>query len=215
MSLILFDFDGVLADTLNDLLQFGQEACNELGVRHTATQADLDALEIMSFATYGRQLEVPEALVDDFVRRCLQKVAQKETPPALFDGLGPVIERLAADHMLAIVTSNNRANVSAFLAHHGLTERVRTIYGVDAPGSKVEKIRRAKAEFTRAGESVWMVGDSVSDVRAAREAGVMSIAVGWGHQSVPKLLAEHPDALVHTPQELLEVIMRGKVESAA
>ena len=73
MSLILFDFDGVLADTLGDLLQFGQEVCDELGVKHTATQDDLNSLEVMSFATYGIQLEVPVHLVDEFVRR----------PPAL------------------------------------------------------------------------------------------------------------------------------------
>ena len=63
MSLILFDFDGVLADTLGDLLQFGQEACDELGVNHTATQDDLSSLEVMSFATYGQQLEVPDHLL--------------------------------------------------------------------------------------------------------------------------------------------------------
>ena len=72
MSLILFDFDGVLADTLNHLLQFGQEACDELGVKHTATQDDLNSLEIMSFATYGQQPEVPDQLIDEFVRRGLK-----------------------------------------------------------------------------------------------------------------------------------------------
>jgi len=87
MSLILFDFDGVLADTLGDLLQFGQEVCDELGVQHIATQEDLNSLEVMSFATYGIQLEVPAHLVDEFVRRCLSRFAEKKSPPAIFDGL--------------------------------------------------------------------------------------------------------------------------------
>ena len=209
MSLILFDFDGALADTLGDLLQFGQEACNELGIERIPTRADLDVLEVMSFATYGQQLGVPDALVDEFVRRCLDKVANKAAPPPLFEGLGPALERLATDNVLAIVTGNNRANVTAFLAHHGLSERVRAIYGVDAPGSKVEKIRRAKAELAREGESVWMVGDSVSDILAAHEAGVKSVAVAWGHQSVERLLKAGPDVLVYSAGELLDALERG------
>ena len=68
MALIIFDYDGVLADTLADLLRFGQQACDQLGVKHTVTQADLSNLEVMSFATYGRACEVPEHLVDEFVK---------------------------------------------------------------------------------------------------------------------------------------------------
>ena len=38
MALIIFDYDGVLADTLDDLIRFGQEACNQLGVNHVVTK---------------------------------------------------------------------------------------------------------------------------------------------------------------------------------
>ncbi len=44
MALIIFDYDGVLADTLGDLLLFGQKACNQLGVKHLVTNDDLDNL---------------------------------------------------------------------------------------------------------------------------------------------------------------------------
>jgi phosphoglycolate phosphatase len=51
-----------------------------------------------------------------------------------------------------------------------------------------------------------MVGDSLSDILAAKEASVTSIAVTWGHQSLEKLLLGHPDFVVHSPRELTEVI---------
>ncbi len=60
MALIIFDYDGVLADTLDDLLQFGQEACTKLGINHLVTKEDLNNLEVMSFASYGQACEVPE-----------------------------------------------------------------------------------------------------------------------------------------------------------
>jgi phosphoglycolate phosphatase len=206
MSLILFDFDGVLADTLADMLSFAQEVCDELGVNHTVLQTDLSELEVMSFATFGRACDVPEDLVNEFVRRCTEKFAQKESPPAMFDGLGEVIKKLADRHLLAVVTGNTGGNVRAFLEQHQLQSHVRAVYGVDSPGTKLEKILMAKGQFSAQGESVFMVGDSLSDMRAAQQAGVKTIAVGWGHQSADKLLEAHPDHLVHSHGELLDII---------
>jgi phosphoglycolate phosphatase len=205
MSLILFDFDGVLADTLADMLRFAQEVCDELGVKHTVVQTDLSELEVMSFATYGRACKTPEALVDEFVRRCMGKFAEKKSPPAIFDGLGEVVRKLAESHMLAVVTGNTEGNVRAFLQEHGLEGCFRAVYGVDIPGSKVEKILMAKSQFAADGEAVFMVGDSLSDIRAAREAGVKSIAVSWGHQSVSRLVEAEPDHFVRLPKELIEI----------
>jgi len=208
MTLILFDFDGVLADTLGDLLQFGQEACDELGVKHIATKDDLSSLEVMSFATYGTQLEVPDELLDEFVRRCLAKFGEKKSPPGIFTGLDKVIRELSTNHILGVITGNSSENVKAFLLAHGLDSCIRAIYGVDSQGSKAEKISLAQNQFAARSEAVCVVGDSASDVHAAREAGVKSIAVTWGHQSAETLLRARPDALVHSPEELQEFIDR-------
>jgi phosphoglycolate phosphatase len=211
MTLILFDFDGVLADTLADMLHFAQEACDELGVTHPVIQTDLSELEVMSFATFGRACEVPEHLVDEFVRRCVGKFAAKKTPPSIFDGLGEVMLKLAERHTLAVVTGNTAGNVRSFLEEHGLQGCVRAVYGVDMPGSKVEKILMAKRHLVAEDEEVFMIGDSLSDIRAAREVGVRSIAVSWGHQSVEKLLLAEPDHLVYGPEEIMAtVIQRGE-----
>lgn len=206
MTLILFDFDGVLADTLGDLLQFGQDVCDELGVSHVATPADLDSLEIMSFATYGRQLEVPENLVDEFVRRCLAKFGEKKSPPDIFKGLDKVVQKLSAGNTICIVTGNLSENVKDFLVAHQLDGYIRAIFGVDSQGSKAEKISLARSQFAKDGEVVYVVGDSVSDVRAAKEASVKSIAVNWGHQNAEMLIRAAPDYFVHSPQELMDTI---------
>jgi phosphoglycolate phosphatase len=205
MYLLLFDFDGVLADTLGDMLRFAQEVCDELGVKHTVVQTDLSELEVMSFATFGRACEMPEDLVDEFVRRCTRKFAQKKSPPALFNGLGAVLRKLAEIHVLAVVTGNTEENVRAFLEEHALAGCVRAVYGVDMPGSKAEKILMAKNQFVAQADTVFMVGDSLSDIRAARQAGVKSIAVSWGHQSVVRLVGAVPDYVVRFPEELIEL----------
>lgn len=208
MALIIFDFDGVLADTLNDLLQFGQEVCDELGIKHVVKKDDLSNLEMMSFASFGRACEVPEHLVDEFVQSCLKRFAEKKSPPAIFSGLHNIIRHLAINNTIAIITTNSSQNVNAFLIEHGLDQYVQAVYGVDIPGSKAQKIAIARNQFSETAkpESVFMIGDSLSDILAAKEASATSIAVTWGHQSLERLLRGDPDYLVRFPQDLIEVI---------
>lgn len=204
MALIIFDYDGVLADTLDDLIHFGQQACNQLGVKHTVTQDDLSNLEVMSFATYGRACEVPEHLVDEFVKISLNLFAEKKSPPAIFDGMSEVLRRFSSRHKLAIVTTNSSQNVNLFLAQHNLSDLFHAVYGVDTPGSKAHKISLARERFGE--ESIYMIGDALSDVRAAKEAGVTSIAVTWGHQSLETLMRDKPDYVVKFPWQIIEII---------
>lgn len=208
MALVIFDYDGVLADTLDDLIRFGQEACNQLGVHHKVTKDDLSNLEIMSFSTYGRACEVPEYLIAEFVKISLKLFAEKESPPAIFGGLSEVIQHLSASHKIAVVTTNSSQNVHAFLTQHGLDTLIHAVYGVDTPGSKAQKISMARGRFAENGEAVFMIGDSLSDMRAAKEAGVTSVAVTWGHQSLETLMRGEPDFVVNSPRELIGVIER-------
>jgi phosphoglycolate phosphatase len=205
MALILFDFDGVLADTLGDMIQFGQEVCNELDVKHIVTPNDLAKLEIMSLAEYGRQLEVPANLVDEFVSRCLTRFMNKPHPPKIFDGMKQVVVQLSASHVIGIVTGNSTPVVETFLIENRIRQYVRAIFGVDSPGSKAEKISLAQNQLTAEDEAVFMIGDSASDIHAAKEASVKSIAVSWGHQSSEILIRAKPDYFVRSPQELLKI----------
>jgi phosphoglycolate phosphatase len=208
MALIIFDFDGVLADTLDDLIQFGQEVCDELGTQHAVKREDLSNLEIMSFSSFGRACEVPEHLIDEFVQRCLKRFAEKKSPPAIFNGLSSIVRDFAVNNKLAVITTNSSQNVNAFLAEHGLSGCIHAVYGVDTPGSKAQKISMARDQFSAGPEreAVFMIGDSLSDIRAAKEASVTSIAVTWGHQSLEYLLAGDPDHVVDFPHELIAII---------
>ena len=56
-------------------------------------------------------------------------------------------------------------------------------------------------------EDAVYVGDSPFDIRAGKAAGAYAIAVGWGgiHPDA-RLLDAEPDALVHAPGEILELV---------
>ena len=211
MALILFDFDGVLADTLGDMLNFAQAVCVEMGIDHIPTPADLDALETMSFVEYGKQLGVPPPLTDEFASRCLKRFIERPHPPKIFDGMAEVVKQLSIQHVIAIVTGNTTPAVENFLIEHGILQCIRTIFAVDQPGSKTEKILKAKSQLGKDKEAVYYVGDAASDIHAARQVSVKSVAVSWGHQSLDKLVNAKPDHIVHAPREIIAILDKSDV----
>ena len=206
MAIILFDFDGVLADTMEDMLNFARASCEQMGLPRTPTPADLDALETMSFVDYGKQLKLPSNHIEEFVSRCLEMFEQRTKSPKIFDGIAQVVIQTAENHTIGIITGNTAQTVENFLKENRLQDCIKLIIGVEQPGSKPEKIRRALQEIGRPGSTAYMIGDSASDIFAARLASIKSIAVGWGHQSISKLIQANPDYLVKTPRELQELL---------
>jgi len=209
MALIIFDFDGVLADTLDDMLNFAQAVCAELNIDCRPTPADLDALETMSFVEYGKQLGVPDHLASEFARRCLKRFIDKPSPPKIFTEMAQVIEELSAHHSIGIVTGNTTRTVENFLIENGIRQYVSAVFAVDQPGSKVEKIQKAKSQLAAAKDSVYYVGDAMSDIYAARQASVKSVAVSWGHQSIGKLVNAQPDYVIQSPKGLIDVFKKS------
>ena len=130
--------------------------------------------------------------------------SRRGPPPAIFDGLAEEVRKLAESYVLAVVTGNTEGNVRAFLEEHGLEGCIHAVYGVDMPGSKMEKILRAKSHLRRRVRRYSWWG-FLSDIRAAKEAGVKSIAVSWGHQSVERLVGATPDHVARSPEELSEI----------
>jgi len=196
----------VLADTLDDMLNFAREACTKLGFPRNPIPADLDALETMSFVDYGRQLMLPERHIDEFVSLCLQMFNRRPRPPRIFNGMEQVIEETAKYNKIAIVTGNTAPTVEAFLKEYGLSEYVSILIGVEQKGSRPEKIRRVLNELSQTTDTAYMVGDSLSDIFAAKEAGIQSIAVSWGHQSPSRLKKAAPDYFVASPKELFDLL---------
>ena len=210
--IVLFDFDGVLADTLDDMLDFSKSVCSQLGHPRKPTPADLDALDPMSFYEFGKKLALPKDKVQDFATRCLQMFTQRQLPPKIFDGMQEVIAQLATRAKIGIITGNSAQVVAKFLDRYGLAGYVSQVMGADLPGTRTDKIRKAVNYLGTPEDNAYMVGDAVSDIRAAREASVMSVAVCWGHQSGKRLVEACPDYLVHSPKELLTVLDRSSLK---
>lgn len=201
---LIFDFDGVLANSLAPMLLYGQQACRELGVICTPTEDDLEALDKMEFSEYGLQLGVPAEKIDQFVMRNFALFSGREKPLPIMPGMESVVSDLAKISTLVIITGNSCRVVEKFLNAYRLRSKFQTILCAEHEGTRLDKILQVKHNADLENTAIYMIGDAVSDIRAARAAEVLSIAVGWGHQSKQKLAQESPSLMVDTPEELLE-----------
>ena len=201
--ILIFDFDGVLADSLAPMLSYAGQICQELGYPCTPTQKDLEILDRMEFSEYGRQLGIPEEKIETFVTRNFELFSRREEPLAITPGIESVIRELSQIAILVVITGNSCRVVGKFLDTYGLQDEFQTVLGAEDDGSRVEKILKVISLNGGSNGEVYMIGDAVSDIRAARAAGIKSIAIGWGHQSKEKLLTENPDFLVDQPEDLL------------
>jgi phosphoglycolate phosphatase len=117
------------------------------------------------------------------------------------------VDRLGAALDIAIVSGNTREVINAKLAAHKRDQYISCIFGAYEPGDKAEKICRACLYFGADPRHACIIGDSVSDIRYAKKAGVKSIAVTWGWQSRDLLIREKPDYIVESVGELTDLLI--------
>ena len=128
---------------------------------------------------------------------------------AFFPGIESLLHGIGAKK-IAIVSGNAKQVIASKLTAHGLAEKITCIYGGLDPGDKTEKISKVCNHFEVDPKLSCMIGDSASDIRYAKRAGVQSIAVTWGWQSRDKLVNEKPDFIVNSVQELATLLESQK-----
>lgn len=208
-EVIIFDFDGVLADSLAPMLGYAEQVCRELGISVTPRISDLEALEKMEFSAFALQLGVPDDQIETFVKRNHKLFSDREEPIQMKFGMEAVVSALAENNTLAIITGNSCNVVEKFLEAYGMRGNFQTVLCAEHKGTRLEKILNIKNQYSAQKAELYMIGDAVSDIRAAREAGVKSIAVAWGHQSKGKLIQEGPYLIIDEPEDLLAYFSEG------
>ncbi len=200
-KLFLFDFDGVVVDSL----ELYEDAVNRC----------LDSLGKPPFKNREEFLEVfDENFYEGIARKGVDVSAFMKASAALAPTLDygqvapvrelePVLETLRKEHLLFVVSSNSNYAIRRILARFGYDRYFQDILGHEVRLSKIEKIRHAMTALEKNPEDTYYIGDTVGDIREAKAAGVRTVAVTWGWHSREQLAKAVPDCFIDKPADLL------------
>jgi phosphoglycolate phosphatase len=202
-KLFLFDFDGVLADSLDLYAEAVRRCMERIGTPILKTREDYLALFDGNFYESMAARGVDLAAFAQAAKEILPGLDYDAMKP--FDGLIPVLDSLQKDHLLAVISSNGSRTIRRMLERFGFDPYFEEVLGSDFLFSKKEKIDHALAKYGIPPERAFYIGDTTGDIVEARAAGIRTVAVTWGWHSRERLAAAHPDFLVDRPEDLLRM----------
>ena len=202
---LVFDFDGTLADTMT---AYG-EACNiaaeNMGLRQI-TPDEINRLRDQKPGDILRYLGLSKLRLPLAAKRMRQELNKNIESLQCFPGMKEALVKLKTRYnSLGILTSNSKENVTAFLKNRDL-DVFDFIYSGSRIFGKSVILKFLLKKHKLAPQNVVYICDEVRDIEAARKVKIKVVAVSWGFNSGLILEKERPEALVHEPGELIEVL---------
>ena len=207
--MVLFDLDGTVIDSGGIILASMRHATREVLGRDFPDDQLLRTVGGPGLEAQMRALD-PER-VDELVTvyRAHNEPLHEELLSCA--GMEDALEQLRAQgRRLGLVTAKRRATVEFAFEHVPLGQLFDTVVGGDETERHKpdpEPLLLAAERLGARPEETAYVGDSPFDIRAAKAAGMGSVAVTWGRiHDRARLEREQPDAIVDTAEELLAVV---------
>lgn len=201
---IMFDFDGVVADSFEVFYTEFTGAVKDLGYEKLNSKESLLKLmegnPIAGLVKMGFPVWRLKQLGEQFAPR-IQEANLRVQP---FEGMPSLLSELAALHPLYVITSNQTIAVEQFLERHGVTG-VLEVFGSDKESSKVKKIRKVRKKHP--GCQGWYIGDTKGDMVEAKTAGAIPVAVTWGWHPEATLAQAKPKHMVHDQATLRSLLL--------
>ncbi len=204
--LVIFDLDGTLIDTREEIEYTFRKAFENLGLR-------LDEKRLVENIGLAIE-ELIESLLghyDPKVHEEIRKVylGLQKRRIRVFPGMDELV--MNGGFKKAIYTSKKRWVALRDLQYLGILHLFPIVIGADDVSRKKPHGEGIEKAIQLAGENkehTFVVGDTEMDILAAKHVGVKSIAVTWGFRDESFLIRFKPDYLARTPQDILKIIGR-------
>lgn len=221
-DLVIFDLDGTLLDTIGDLAQAVNHCLRIKGYpEHTVPEYKLmvgHGIRNLVYSAIPSEYRGDQAVVEsclaDFVEYYTAHIQERTVP---YDGVHDIMRRLQ-DRGVAIAVASNKfqAGAEALTAHFFPDVDFCAVLGnrSDLPLKPDPAVidfcisKAASAVFgTPARDRVVMVGDSATDIKTAKNAGIASIGVTWGFRDEDELRSAGADIIATNPEELFNNLL--------
>lgn len=210
-KVILFDFDGTIANTPEGIRTTAIDTLRSLGWTDERI-GDVNRLIGPPFPAafsqvYGVDAQEAEKITQLYREAYRQLGPEASTP---YPGIPEMLEHLeAAGRTMGLATCKQEQLACSMARDHGLEGYFSKVVANQVGQSidKVEIVARSLAAFGVEPQAAVMIGDRSDDVRGALANGVTAIGVTWGAGDSKELRDAGAHILVDTPSELEEVLL--------
>ena len=207
-SLIIFDWDGTLMDSVGLIVDAMRYSAQQQGLTVTddATKsiigiALVDAFPMLFPNDSDKYDELLATYSDYYVKHC--------DNDKLFDGVKELISDLHAQgKTLAVATGKKRKGLERVLPNSGIEPFFTVTKTADETAGKPNPLmlEQILAETGKSIDDAVFIGDSVHDIRMANNINMDSIAVSYGCEKADVLAKENPTMIINSVTKLREVL---------
>ena len=213
---VIFDMDGTLLNTLEDLAAAGNHTCEMHGwptfavdeYRYKVGNGMLKLVERFMPAEYAGDSAMFERTYHEF---CVYYAQHKEDHTHVYLGINSMLERIKqAGVRTAVLTNKDHISAAPLIEKYFGSERFALVQGrVDAfpPKPEAPVTLHVMKELGANPATTLYVGDSNVDVLTGHNAGLKSAGVSWGFRGRADLETAGADYVVDTQDELAKLIL--------
>ncbi|MBI2546063.1 HAD family hydrolase [Candidatus Woesearchaeota archaeon] len=199
---IVFDFDGVVVDTLPRALEVWGRAFKEFRITHVTLNKDFFESDYRAMA---ERLNISKHNLGK-----LEKLYyDARTPVSLFEGIKPIITKLSKEYKLALVSNSPpvrfRKRVKSFKIEHYFQAIIGITNGIRMKPHPDMLLLALKRLHVKPDEAIY-IGDMEGDILASKAAEVMVIGATYGFHTHIRL--KGADVIVDSPKEIIPAIKR-------
>lgn len=202
MTAVFLDLDGTLMESHPGILASLRHALVSTG-HHALAGTDLAWMIGPPFEESFRRMGISDAeAVISVYRKRYRESGMFDA--RVYDGVLDALDALReSGARLYLATAKPHVDARQITRHFGLASRMEREFGPELDGTrnwKGDLLAHALAETGETAERAVMVGDRESDMSAAMEVGMKSVAVSWGYGNEPEwrdagAVVDHPDTL--------------------
>ena len=213
LRLAVFDCDGTLVDSQANILlamvdAFEAHRLVPPAIHDVRRVVGLSLVELIKVLAPEASPTLQDLLVADYRQAFQQRrIDRRLDPEPLYPGIAEGLVTLSeAGWLLGVATGKSDRGLALILEHHGLAHHFATLQTADRHPSKPNPamLHAAIAEAGGSAADTVMIGDTMFDIRMARNAGVRGIGVDWGYHDAHELHDAGAAAVVSTMDDLLE-----------
>jgi len=204
-KIVIFDFDGTLADSIALAIELYNNHQNEFGYL-PMTIEELPDLRKLGYKKAMKAKKLKAINLPKIVMILKKEMRESMSGVKPYGGIVQALEDIKKQgYSLGILTSNQASSVLDFLKVHNFPDfqfvvSEKTLFG------KEKALRKIMRRYDLQNENVIYVGDEPRDVSGSRKARIKSIGVSWGLAGREGFAKNIPDKLIDSPSDLLSTV---------